>query len=89
MSHSLSGFLKPNSNFFFLIDIMFINKTYIVFIFTLGCTFLTHLISKGKTYSLMSNDGMSVRVMYQCFKVINRDRRHRYMVRNENENFTP
>ncbi|XP_066935661.1 kinesin-like protein KIF15 isoform X3 [Clytia hemisphaerica] len=34
----------------------------------------------GKTYSLMSNDGMSVRVMYQCFKVINCDQRHRYMV---------
>ena len=29
----------------------------------------------------MSNDGMSVRVMYQCFKVINSDKRHRYMVR--------
>ena len=29
----------------------------------------------------MSNDGMSVRVMYQCFKVIDSDKRHRYMVR--------
>ena len=34
----------------------------------------------GKTYSLMSNDGMSVRVMYQCFKAINCDNRHKYMV---------
>ena len=28
----------------------------------------------------MSNDGISVRVVYQCFKVINSDRKHKYTV---------
>ncbi|XP_057306892.1 kinesin-like protein KIF15 isoform X3 [Hydractinia symbiolongicarpus] len=34
----------------------------------------------GKTYTLMSNDGMSVRIIYQCFKVVNADIKHKYTV---------
>lgn len=28
----------------------------------------------------MSNDGMSVRIIYQCFKVVNADIKHKYTV---------
>ncbi|XP_047128724.1 centromere-associated protein E isoform X3 [Hydra vulgaris] len=34
----------------------------------------------GKTHSLMSNDGMTVRIVYKCFKVINFDKKHKYTV---------
>lgn len=34
----------------------------------------------GKTYTLMSNDGMTVRVICKCFSVIKRDFKHRYTV---------
>ncbi|XP_065071824.1 centromere-associated protein E-like isoform X2 [Rhopilema esculentum] len=34
----------------------------------------------GKTYTLMSNDGMTVRVICKCFRVINKDKKHKYTV---------